>query len=256
MLSDGRRALLIKATTGHRESNFSSSPHCPQYQESHHSESEKPILLDKSKKDKPRRIASLPMPPSPKEHHQSTTQPSPSPLSASPRPREKRRRSSSPPKPESKRPVSYDDLHSYFPPRSSQIRTRICDNYGCGRQHSHDDCPLPMRCRGCHSTLHFAGRCHQVCGKCGYTGHNQSYCSDFWVGRDGKSRPVIWSRYMILLSVQACPQESADIVFKGVLLKASTTSGRRITISEGFGRAPTFARSPIRLSPAPQHPAL
>lgn len=240
MPSDGRRAPYIKATTRRRESDLTSSPYRPNYRESHHSEAERSILFQKSKKDKWRQIDSPPLPPS------------------STRPREKRRRSTSPSKPRSQRP-RYDNLHTSrlpSPSRSSRIETRRCDNLGCGLQHSHDDCNRPMQCRGCRSTQHFGANCHEFCVECGQIGHIKAYCSEFVVGSDGKSRPKGWSRYMILLSVQACPQESADFVFQGVFHEASTRIGRRITSSRGFGQAPKFARTPLRLSPAPQQSAL
>lgn len=121
-------------------------------------------------------------------------------------PRSKRRRSRTPPRDYSRRLVDYNELYpsrSRSPVSSSRAfdfyrpgKIYTCDNYGCGGQHSHNDCPLPMRCRGCNSTRHFWVNCSMLCVNCGYVGHNVAYCSDFIVGKDGRSRPWKLSRYI------------------------------------------------------------
>lgn len=206
---------LIKATTRRREFGLSPSPYRPEHEGLYPNKAERPIMSSTLKTNKWRRGDSTPLPPSPEERHRSTKRPSPPTLSNLPLPYKKRRRLSSPPEPQSRRPICYDDLypsHSLYPwelsptpdfYRPSKIHT--CDNYDCGGEHSHDDCLLPMRCRGCRSTTHFYVNCTQVCGSCGHTGHNLAYCSEFFVGRDGRSRHLELSRYMLFLSMQACP---------------------------------------------------
>ena len=209
MPSDGRLSphnTPNKATNRRREAISSPSPYSPEYEGLNLGDTERPISLSTLKKDKWQRGDSPPLPPSPEEHYRSMRRPSASPL-----PHGKRRRSSSPPRPQSKRLIRYNDLYSSRPRSTSGSSRTIqssrpakiytCDNCGCGGQHSLDHCPLPMRCRGCRSKRHFQSACTQVCVHCGHTGHNVAYCSGFVVGRDGRSRPLELSRYVILLSV-------------------------------------------------------
>ena len=64
-----------------------------------------------------------------------------------------------------------------------------CDNLGCGEWHSHYDCPLPQKCRGCHSTSHYSARCSERCSRCRAIGHKADYCRDFESKTNGMSVP-------------------------------------------------------------------
>ena len=209
MPSDGRLTphnTPIKAANRRREADSSPSAYSPEHEGLNPDDTERPISLSTLKKDKEQRGHSPPLPPSPEEHYRPMRRPSASPL-----PRGKRRRSSSPPRPQSKRLIRYNDL---YPSRSRSTsgssrtiqssrpgKIYTCDNYGCGGQHSLDHCPLPMRCCGCRSKRHFQSACTEVCVHCGHPGHNVAYCSEFVVGRDGRSRPLELSGYVILLSI-------------------------------------------------------
>lgn len=216
--SDGRLIPYnspMKATSRRHESDLIPSPYSLEYEGFYPDEAERPISCSSGKKDKWRRGDSPSLPLSPEYCYRSNTRPSPPLLSNSPLPRGKRRRSSSPPKPQSRRLISYDDLYqsrSRSPSRSSRTldshrpsKIYTCDNYGCGGQHSHDDCLSPMRCRGCRSSRHFWVNCSMICASCGYTGHTAAHCSEFFDGKDGRSRPLELSRYVLLLPIQACP---------------------------------------------------
>lgn len=239
----------IKATTRRRESDLSPSRHRP----------------DTSNKDKWQRGDSPPLPPSPHERYRSTTRPSPPPVSTSPLPRGRRRRSSSRTKSRSKRLICYDDL---YPSRSRSpsgpsrtidsyrpIEMYMCDNYGCRGQHSHDQCPLPMRCRGCHSKQHFCVNCPHTCVHCGYTGHNVAYCYQFVVDRDGISRPLELSRdharerrrglYGVWKDWDR-PQDSSDLR-SGSLQRHSTQPSNPTRLSS-FEPADTLMKSSQRLA--------
>ncbi len=123
--------------------------------------------------------------------------------------------SRTPPREYSRRLVDYNELYpsrSRSPVSSSRTldfyrpgKIYTCDNYGCGGQHSHNDCPLPMRCRGCNSKRHFWVNCSMLCVNCGYIGHNVAYCFEFVVGKDGRSRPRQLSRYIFLYFLPGCP---------------------------------------------------
>lgn len=205
----------LMGTSRHHNFDLTPSPICSDREATCSDEARISISDSITKNSKWRRGDSPPLTHSRGERYHSRT-PSPPPLlHSSPPPRSKRRPSRTPPRDHFRRLVSYNELYpsrSRSPPSSSWAidtcrprKNYTCDNYGCGGQHSHDDCPLPMRCHGCRSKRHFTNACIQVCVSCGHTGHNVAYCSEFVVSGDGRSRPLELSRYIILPSIQACP---------------------------------------------------
>lgn len=64
-----------------------------------------------------------------------------------------------------------------------------CKNYMCMRDHAYSDCDKERRCWGCRSTSHYWSYCPMTCTRCGQARHTATYCQDFELDQDGKSRP-------------------------------------------------------------------